>query len=122
MYDLQAPSLPVVVAPATAAADSPRYSDSQFDMDVDRDAGADVTAPNPYPTPSPTNAGWTANIRFAGQTFATSTDGQPVGERKPEAVQGVMHSSAAGREECFQFELQPLSSALLVIPAAQSQD
>jgi len=58
---------------------------------------------------------WEGGISYAGQTFNTSRDGKPSGDRSAQAVQA--QPSANATEECFNFELPPLAAALLVVPA-----
>ena len=60
-------------------------------------------------------------ITLGGQTWSKSTDGSPSGVRHTTLLRGVLAASADGvpsavNEECFSFELQPLSAAMLVVP------
>ena len=61
---------------------------------------------------------WEGAITYAGQTFNTSADGKPSGTRKTLTVHGQIQQG----EECFAFELPPLSAALLVVPPPKVED
>ena len=61
---------------------------------------------------------WEGAITYAGQTFNTSADGKPSGTRKTLTVHGQIQQG----EECFAFELPPLSAALMVVPPPKVED
>lgn len=60
-----------------------------------------------------------APITLGGQTWSRSTDGMPSGVRQYERVRGVLVpvGQESTSQECFHFELPPLSAAMLVVPA-----
>ena len=51
------------------------------------------------------------HITFGGQTFSSSTDGKPVGDRHATPVQGYVRDG----HECYDLDLPPVSAVLLVI-------
>ena len=51
------------------------------------------------------------HITFGGQTFTSSTDGKPVGDRHSIPVKGYIRDGM----ECYDLDLPPVSAVLLVI-------
>ena len=73
--------------------------------------------PSSAPDGTPADATHRDGITWAGQTFSTSADGSAQGSRHWEAVQGAL----GGMQECFAFQLPPLSAAMLVVPAPRGR-